>query len=143
MIKMNEGKYTIDEVAAKTGLTKRTIRYYEEVGLIRPPNRTESGYRLYDDDTVMLLSHIKYLKEYLGFPLAEIKRITQAESIINTIKTRNTPKKEAEHMVNECISILSEQMEVIDKRIERLKETKELYSKRIEKLKKYLAETEE
>lgn len=69
----------IEQVAARTGLTKRTLRYYEEIGLLAPPTRTEGGYRLYSESDVLQLQRIKRLKDLLGFSLAEIREIAQAE----------------------------------------------------------------
>lgn len=69
----------IEQVAARTGLTKRTLRYYEEIGLLAPPTRTEGGYRLYSEADVIQLQRIKRLKDLLGFSLAEIRKIAQAE----------------------------------------------------------------
>ena len=65
----------IEQVAARTGLTKRTLRYYEEIGLLPPPTRTEGGYRLYSEADVQQLERIKRLKDLLGFSLAEIARM--------------------------------------------------------------------
>lgn len=69
----------IEQVAARTGLTKRTLRYYEEIGLLAPPTRTEGGYRLYSEADVQQLERIKRLKGLLGFSLAEIRELAQAE----------------------------------------------------------------
>ncbi|HKW23907.1 MAG TPA: MerR family transcriptional regulator [Ktedonobacterales bacterium] len=69
----------IEQVAARTGLTKRTLRYYEEIGLLPPPTRTEGGYRLYSEADVQQLERIKRLKDLLGFSLAEIREMADAE----------------------------------------------------------------
>jgi DNA-binding transcriptional MerR regulator len=69
----------IEQVAARTGLTKRTLRYYEEIGLLPPPTRTEGGYRLYSEADVQQLERIKRLKDLLGFSLAEIRELADAE----------------------------------------------------------------
>ena len=69
----------IEQVAARTGLTKRTLRYYEEIGLLPAPTRTEGGYRLYSEADVQQLLRIKRLKELLGFSLAEIRELADAE----------------------------------------------------------------
>ncbi|MFI5273492.1 MAG: MerR family transcriptional regulator [Ktedonobacterales bacterium] len=69
----------IEQVAARTSLTKRTLRYYEEIGLLAPPTRTEGGYRLYNPADIANLERIKRLRDLLGFSLAEIREIAQAE----------------------------------------------------------------
>lgn len=74
------GEYLrIEQVAARTGFTKRTLRYYEELGLLPPPTRTAGGYRLYSPADVAHLQRIKRLKDLLGFSLDEIREIAQAE----------------------------------------------------------------
>lgn len=65
---------TIKEVSELTGLSIRTLRYYDEIGLLKPTAYTEGGYRLYDDKTVEKLQEIMFLKE-LELPLTDIKKI--------------------------------------------------------------------
>ncbi len=74
-----ERYWRIDQVAARTSLTKRTLRYYEEIGLLEPSTRTEGGYRLYSEADIELLERIKRLRDLLGFSLAEIREIAEAE----------------------------------------------------------------
>ena len=47
--------YTIGETAERSGFSASALRYYEGIGLVDPPARTASGYRLYDDDTLARL----------------------------------------------------------------------------------------
>jgi DNA-binding transcriptional MerR regulator len=61
----------IGEVAARTGLSLRTIRYYEEMGLVVPSARTTGGFRLYTEADVDRLTIIKRMKP-LGFTLEEM-----------------------------------------------------------------------
>jgi len=61
---------TIGEVAARTGLTPRTLRYYEDLGLLQPP-RTDGGRRSYDAGTLDRLYRIR-LQRSLGRPVAEV-----------------------------------------------------------------------
>lgn len=63
----------IDDVAKRSGLTKRTIRYYEQIGLIPPPERSDGGYRLYTEEHVTLLLKITNAKDVLGFSLQELQ----------------------------------------------------------------------
>lgn len=64
----------IGKVAKQTGLNPRTIRYYETLGLLPAPLRSESRYRVYTPQTVELLRFIKKAKT-LGFTLTEIREI--------------------------------------------------------------------
>lgn len=67
---------TISQVAELTGVSTRTLQYYDEIGLLKPSELTESGYRLYDDEALQKLQQILFFKE-LGFKLKEIKEILQ------------------------------------------------------------------
>jgi DNA-binding transcriptional MerR regulator len=62
---------TIGEVAARTGETRDTIRYYERIGLLPRPMRTPAGYRQYRDGVVNRLALIRNAQQF-GFPLREI-----------------------------------------------------------------------
>ena len=64
----------IGEVAAQTGLSLRTIRYYEEVGLVTPSSRTIGGFRLYTETDVSRLLLVKRMKP-LEFSLEEMKDV--------------------------------------------------------------------
>jgi len=64
----------IGELARKTGVTSKTIRYYEEIGLVPPAPRTPSGYRKYSEDDIQRLEFIRSAKA-LGVALEEIKEV--------------------------------------------------------------------
>ena len=66
--------YRIGELAAKVGLTERTIRYYEERGLLESVKRLEGGQRVYTDDDIRRLKFIQKLK-VLGLSLAEMQEL--------------------------------------------------------------------
>lgn len=64
----------INEVAKLTGLTVRTLHYYDEIGLLKPSSVSESRYRNYDEECLEILQQILFFRE-LDFPLNEIKEI--------------------------------------------------------------------
>ena len=66
----------IGEVAARAALTAKTIRYYEQVGVLPPPERTESGYREYGGDVLERLEFIR-AAQAVGLTLAEIRGIIE------------------------------------------------------------------
>ena len=68
------GLLQIGQVADRTGLSLRTIRFYEEHGLVGPTARSEGGYRLYRDDDVARLEVIKRMKP-LSFTLEEMQQL--------------------------------------------------------------------
>ncbi len=65
---------TVNEVSKLTGVSIRTLQYYDKIGLLHPAKYTESGYRLYDDAALEKLQQILLFRE-LEFPLREIKAI--------------------------------------------------------------------
>ncbi len=65
---------TVNEVSKLTGVSVRTLHYYDEIDLLKPTEVTESGYRLYDDDALERLQQIMLFRE-LEFSLKDIKRI--------------------------------------------------------------------
>lgn len=65
---------TVQEVSRLAGVSIRTLQYYDKIGLLKPTEYTESGYRLYDDTALELLQQILLFRE-LEFPLKEIKEI--------------------------------------------------------------------
>ena len=69
----------IAEVAEELGLTARAVRYYEELGLLKPAARSEGSYRLFDDDDIERLRFIRGLRDDAGFSLAEIGRLLEDE----------------------------------------------------------------
>jgi DNA-binding transcriptional MerR regulator len=68
--------YKIGQLAELTGVSRDTLRYYENRRLLRQPNRTESGYRIYGSDAVSRVRFIKRARG-LGFTLDEIRVIVE------------------------------------------------------------------
>lgn len=71
---MTENLMSVHEVAEFTGITARTLHYYDEIGLLKPAKVTDAGYRLYDDTALCRLQNILLFRE-LEFPLKEIRTI--------------------------------------------------------------------
>jgi MerR family transcriptional regulator, copper efflux regulator len=71
---MPAGLVQIGQVAERTGLSLRTIRFYEESGLVVPTSRSEGGFRLYSADDVARLEVVKRMKP-LGFSLEEMREL--------------------------------------------------------------------
>ena len=67
---------TVNEVSKRTGVSIRTLQYYDKIGLLRPVGRTEAGYRLYDDAALERLQQILLFRE-LEFPLKDIQKIVE------------------------------------------------------------------
>ena len=65
---------TVKEVSEITGVSIRTLRYYDEIGLLQPTELTEAGYRLYDNKALEKLQEILFFRE-LEIPLSDIRKI--------------------------------------------------------------------
>lgn len=89
---MTSDHMQIGEVAERTGLSLRTIRYYEEVGLVIPSDRSAGGFRLYAQADVDRLQLVKRMKP-LGFSLEEMGRLLQAW---DAVRRRELPAPERE-----------------------------------------------
>ena len=96
---------TVNEVSKLTGVSIRTLQYYDTIGLLKPIAYTESGYRLYDDTSLERLQQILLFKE-LEFPLKEIKKIIDApnfdrnKALEQQIELLTMKKKHLENLIN-------------------------------------------
>ena len=70
-------KRTVSETAKLTGVSVRTLHYYDEIGLLKPSEVSEAGYRFYDDEALGTLQQILFYRE-LGFSLEQTGRILNA-----------------------------------------------------------------
>jgi DNA-binding transcriptional MerR regulator len=107
-------------VATRTGFTKRTLRYYEEVGVLAPTGRTEGNYRRYSEADVERLERIKNLRELLGFSLADIREIMEAED--ERVQIRVAYKHETEvaakvAQLNRSDELIRNQLHLIEKKL--------------------------
>ena len=96
---------TVNDVSKLTGVSIRTLQYYDTIGLLKPAEYTESGYRLYDDTALERLQQILLFKE-LEFPLKEIKEIIDApnfdrnKALEQQIELLTMKKEHLENLIN-------------------------------------------
>ncbi len=107
----------IQEAAAEVGLTARSVRYYEEVGLLRPAGRSEGLYRLFDESDLERLRFIKGLRDDAGFSLAEIAQLLEDEAA----RERDRAAFHATAAPAERKRILRARMSSFDRQIETLR----------------------
>lgn len=131
--------YLIEEVAAKTGLTKRTLRYYEDIELINPM-RTEAGYRLYSDEDIGTLKRIIDIKEHLGFTLSDIKTALKIENNLEDIFKGGARDPV---IIKSSIEALEKQLENIERKEKSLMQLKSKFEDTISKLKSLDGELKE
>lgn len=107
---MANKQLTIGEVARRTGLSAKTIRFYEDEGCIPPIARGESGYRLYTEGDVWRLNLIRQLR-LLGLPLAEARTL-----VTNSFDT------ECAVFANDLTALLERQKREIERQIAELED---------------------
>lgn len=103
------GHVHIGGFARANSVSIRTIRYYEELGLIQPPRRSRGGFRLYGEESQRRMRMISVLKE-AGIPLTEIRAIFEAKH----------SGEEPALSVRKLRSILVQKASVVDERISEL-----------------------
>jgi MerR family transcriptional regulator, repressor of the yfmOP operon len=132
----NQGWYTIEQVANRTGLTKRTLRYYEEVGLLPPTDRTEGNYRRYSQADVQRLERIKELRDLLDFSLSEIRMFLTVEEERGQLKQayRQATGIEAKlAQLDHTDELIHKQLELIERKITGLEQMRADLSSKLER----------
>jgi DNA-binding transcriptional MerR regulator len=135
-IKNEQIYYTIEQVATRTGLTKRTLRYYEEMGLLPPAKRTEGNYRRYTETDVQQVEQIKELRELLSFSLAEIHALLHAEEERGQIKQAFRAETDTTNKImqlDRADEILRMQIQLVEQKIAGLENMRRNLLDRIEK----------
>jgi DNA-binding transcriptional MerR regulator len=121
----------IQEVAAEVRLTPRSVRYYEELGLLTPAARSDGDYRLYDETDVERLRFIKALRDDAGFSLAEIAQMLEDEAA-----------RERGHAAYHATTDPVERMRILHDRLARFDHQIEMLRTKIERLQTMVDETE-
>ncbi len=106
---------TVKEVSEITGVSIRTLRYYDEIGLLKPTQLTEAGYRLYDNKALEKLQQIMFFRE-LEIPLTDIKEIMEnpnydKEQILSTQKSLLENKR---NHLNGIIELITDVMKGVN-----------------------------
>ncbi|MCM0639041.1 MerR family transcriptional regulator [Cellulomonas wangsupingiae] len=98
---------SIQEVARLTGTTSRTLRHYDQIGLLTPSRVGANGYRWYDDDALVRLQRILLLRD-LGLGLADVRRVLDRETDEETALRRHLAWLEAEQdrLARQAASVL-------------------------------------
>lgn len=124
----------IGEAADRANLTQRTLRYYEEKGLLNPPTRMDGGFRLYSPDDIERIDRIKQLKELLGFSLAEIKEMLEAEDVRLQIKAgwrRDADAEEKAEKARTARDVTLHQLALIDQKMEKMSSLRQELAERV------------
>ncbi|GKU27536.1 MerR family transcriptional regulator [Clostridium folliculivorans] len=137
---MDQKYYQIDEVSKITDLTKRSIRYYEDMGLFTPVARTDSGYRMYSDEDISTINEIKELRSKLGLTIPEVKQILGLRKMLNEIWSKDITDKDH---INEALEKVSTLVRTIDEREKVLRRVKDNCNNSLNRLITLLNEKEE
>ena len=107
---------TVKEVSELTGISIRTLRYYDEIDLLKPAKVTEAGYRLYDESSLKKLRQIMFFRE-LEVPLSEIKAIMKNSESDNRkiLETQKMMLEMKRNRLNGIIELISDVLKGEDK----------------------------
>ncbi|WNR45729.1 MerR family transcriptional regulator [Paenibacillus roseipurpureus] len=136
----------IDDVAKECGLTKRTIRYYEEIGLLSPPERSEGGMRLYSNEHVEQLKQIVIARDVLGVSLQEIQEFVVSSNQLlehrqGYLQADNPQQKKQELL--EIEEIIARQLQIMDDKLEKIQSLRQSTELKYQRVKKALSELPE
>jgi MerR family transcriptional regulator, repressor of the yfmOP operon len=114
----------IGEVAERTSVTPRTIRYYEEIGLLPiPPDRRKGAHRAYDENDVERLTEITRLRDLLNLSLDELKQLVEAEEARAAIRKKfhsTDSAPERVQLLDAALPHVETQLELVRHRIDEL-----------------------
>jgi DNA-binding transcriptional MerR regulator len=134
----------IGELAERVGTTPRTIRYYEEIGLLpSAEDRGQGKHRLYGEDDVQRLRDVLRLRDLLGLSLRDLARLVEAEAeraVLRREWERSRTTEERRRVLETALANVDERLEVLEARRDELERTiEELRAKR-ERVRGRLAE---
>jgi MerR family transcriptional regulator, repressor of the yfmOP operon len=115
----------IGEIAERTGLTPRTIRYYEELGLLPRGDRELGKHRVYTEEDVERVLELKRLRDLLGLSLDELRSMVDAEDVRADIRRRfretDSPAEQRE-LLEQALPHLDTQIALVRRRLAELRE---------------------
>ena len=117
--------YTVKQVAAMSGISVRTLHYYDEMALLKPAYTKPNGYRIYEEPQLLMLQQILFYRE-LGFELKRIKRILRQRKF-EKVAALKSHRQVLENNVTRTRTLI----ETIDKTIKHLKGAKKMKSEEL------------
>ena len=133
----------IGEAAERAQLTQRTLRYYEEKGLLNPPTRMDGGFRLYSADDMERIDRIRQLKELLGFSLADIKEMIESDDVRLQIRAEwrsDADTAEKAEQIRRAREVTLQQIGLLDQKMQKMNAMRDTLAERIEKYDTWLLE---
>jgi len=142
----DEAYLQIGEVAERTGVTQRTLRFYEEKGLLRSPSRMEGGFRLYSENDVRRVEQIRKLQGLLNVSLADIKEMVDAREILRELQAQYRPEAEVaekKRQLQRAIEVSQAQYAIVKQKTTHLEEMKAQLEERLKTYDRWMAELDE
>ncbi|HKI92469.1 MAG TPA: MerR family transcriptional regulator [Gaiellaceae bacterium] len=118
-----EARLRIGELAERTGVTPRTIRYYEEIGLLACGERRKGEHRTYTATDAERILELTRLRDLLGLSLDELKRVIEAEEARAAIRRRfheSASDEERLRLLDEALPHVEAQLELVRRRRDEL-----------------------
>jgi len=141
-----ERSYRIGDVADRVGVTTRTIRYYEELGLLGTASaRTKGAHRLYTEADIARLEELIRLRDLLGLTLEELVALAEAEEARAALRNQwaeSATDSERARIVEAAIPLVERQLELVRSRQDRLSDFAGELSEKLRSLRKRQAELE-
>jgi len=122
-VETQERSYRIGEVAERVGVTTRTIRYYEEFGLLGTAGRAKGAHRLYTEADIARLEELIRLRDLLGLSLDELVALAEAEEARAALRNQwaeSASDGERARIVEEAKTVIERQLELVRTRQQRL-----------------------
>ena len=141
-----QGALQIGEVAQRTGVTQRTLRFYEEKGLLRPPSRMDGGFRLYSEEDVKRVDHIRRLQDLLGISLAEIKEMVDADEVLRDLRSQYRPESaitEKRNQLEKATAVTEAQFTIVKQKTEQMREMETQLEERLRLFTRWKQELDE
>jgi DNA-binding transcriptional MerR regulator len=142
----DEPTLQIGEVAERTGVTQRTLRFYEEKGLLKPPSRMDGGFRLYSEEDVKRVDKIRRLQELLGVSLADIKEMVEAEQVLREIRAQYRPEAELaekRRQLERAIEVTQSQHTIVKQKTMQMREMETQLEERLSLFSRWMRELED
>lgn len=111
--------FTVNEVSKIAGISIRTLQYYDKIGLLPPSSFTDSGYRLYNEDSLERLQTVLLFRE-LEFPLKEIKKIIEnpdfdkEKALSEQIKLLKLRREQIDSLISLAEKLINKEEKILD-----------------------------
>ena len=117
--------YTVKKLATMSGVSVRTLHFYDKVGLLKPAYHGANGYRFYEEAQLLMLQQILFYRE-LGFELKQIKKILGRPGFDKVAALESHRK-----VLRQNLADTQKLIQTIDKTLEHLKGTKKMKSQEL------------